>query len=91
MIRKITDKIKLPESTRIPFFGGWWYRVMLAIDNRSIVKEKLPENPLNTEERDEKITASLTSFPARIEYVAATSSPAWWTECIAGTTKAAMR
>ena len=69
MIRKITDKIKLPESTRIPFFGGWWYRVMLAIDNRSIVKEKLPENPLNTEERDEKITASLTSFPARIEYV----------------------
>ena len=69
MIRKITDKIKLPESLRIPLFAGWWYRAMLSIDNRSIVKEKLPEKPLNTEKRDIKITASLTSFPARIEYV----------------------
>ena len=69
MIRKIADKIKLPESLRIPFFGGVWYRIMLAAENRSIVKEKIPANPLNTEKRDIKITASLTSYPARMDYI----------------------
>ena len=69
MLRKITEFLKIPESIRIRFFGGIWYRLITKIDNISINHEKIPNNPLNTDKRDIKVTASLTSFPARIEYV----------------------
>ena len=69
MNRRITEFLKIPESVRVPVFGGIWYRFLNELDNKSIVKEKLPENALNTENRDKTVTASLTSFPARIEYV----------------------
>ena len=69
MNRKITEFLQIPESVRIPFFGGIWYRFITKLDNKTIKKEKLPANPLNTALRDEKIIVSLTSFPARINFV----------------------
>ena len=69
MNRKISERFKLPESVRIPFFGGRWYKFITWLENRSILKEKIPENPLNNEQRDEVVTVSLTSYPARIPYV----------------------
>ncbi|MBO4950846.1 MAG: glycosyltransferase family 2 protein [Clostridia bacterium] len=69
MNRRITEFLKIPESIRIPYFGGKWYCFLNWLDNKSIIREKLPENALNTEKRDETVTVSLTSFPARIEYV----------------------
>lgn len=69
MNRKLTELLKIPESVRIPFFGGKWYQFLNKLDNKSIEKEEVPDNALNTEARDETVTVSLTSFPARIEYV----------------------
>lgn len=69
MNRRITEFLKIPETVRIPWFGGVWYRFLTKLDNKSIRKEKLPENPLNKEPREEKVIVSLTSFPARIRYV----------------------
>lgn len=68
MNRKIVEFFKIPESIRIPFFGGINYRWSMKADNKSILKEKI-ENPLNKEKRDEVVIASLTSYPARIPYV----------------------
>ncbi len=69
MNRRFTEFLKIPESVRIPYFAGVIYRLMTKLDNKSVAKEKIPQNPLNTEKRDETVTVSLTSFPARIEYV----------------------
>ncbi len=69
MNRSLTEKLKLPESVRIPWFGGRWYQFLNKQDNKSIVASPIPVDPLNKEKRDIIVTASLTSFPARIEYV----------------------
>lgn len=69
MNRNLTEWLKLPESFRIPYFGGKWYRFLQKLDNKAIQKETLSGYVLNTEPREETVTASLTSFPARIEYV----------------------
>ena len=69
MDRNITEALKIPESVRVPIFGGLWYKLLCKLDNQSIRKEQLPENPLNTEEREEKVIVSLTSYPARIACV----------------------
>lgn len=69
MNRKISEFFKFPETVRIPFFGGRWYWFLANLENKSILKENLPENPLNTDEREEKVIVSLTSYPARIPYV----------------------
>ena len=69
MNRKISECFKLPESVRIPFFGGVWYRIITRLENNSILKEQIPDEPLNRETREEKVTVSLTSYPARIPYV----------------------
>lgn len=69
MNRNITEFLKIPEAVRIPVLGGILYRWFTKLDNRSIVKEELPETPLNMEEREEKVIVSLTSYPARISYV----------------------
>lgn len=69
MNRSITEILKIPESIRIPYFGGKIYSYLTKKDNESILKEQIPQNPLNTEKRDEIIIVSLTSYPARIEYV----------------------
>ncbi len=69
MNRNITELLKIPETVRIPWFGGVWYKFLSKLDNKTIKKEKLPEHPLNTKEREEKVIVSLTSFPARINCV----------------------
>ena len=68
-LRTFVEYIKLPESCNIPLFAGWWYKLTTLLDNRLILKETIPGNPLNVGNRSEKIIASLTSYPARIEYV----------------------
>lgn len=69
MNRNVTEFLKIPESVRIPYFGGKLYMLFNRLDNESILREKIPEEPLNTSERPEKVIASMTSYPARIEYV----------------------
>lgn len=69
MNRNITEFFQIPESVRVPVLGGILYRWFTKLDNKSIREEKIPENPLNTEEREEKVIVSLTSFPARIAFV----------------------
>lgn len=69
MNRKITEMLKIPESMRIPYFGGKWYQFLCKIDNKLIMEEKIQEKPLNKQKRKEKIIISLTSFPARINVV----------------------
>ena len=69
MNRNITEFFKIPEAVRIPILGGILYHWFTKLDNNSIRKEKLPQNPLNTEDRNEKVIVSLTSYPARIPYV----------------------
>lgn len=69
MNRRLTEWLKIPESIRVPYFGGVLYRYLTKLDNKIIAESKIPEQPLNQEKRDILVTASLTSFPARIEYV----------------------
>ena len=69
MNRNITEFLKIPEAVRVPYLGGKLYNLFNKMDNKSILKEKIPENPLNTEKRDEVVIVSLTSYPARISYV----------------------
>lgn len=69
MNRNITEFFQIPEAIRVPVLGGILYRWFVKLDNKSILKEKLPENPLNTEQREERVIVSLTSYPARISYV----------------------
>ncbi len=69
MNRSFIEFIKIPEGIRIPYFGGVWLRFVDKLCNKSILTEQLPENPLNTEPRDEIVIASLTSYPKRISTV----------------------
>lgn len=69
MNRELLEALKIPESIRIPYFGGKLYNLFNKIDNKSILQEKIPEKPLNTEQRNEVVIVSLTSYPARISYV----------------------
>ena len=69
MNREFIEAIKIPESIRVPFFGGKWYSFLTKLENKSIREEILPEKPLNTEKREKKIIATLTTYPARIDCV----------------------
>ena len=69
MNRRLIEKLKFPESIRIPYFGGLSYRFFSKLDNRAVTETEIPAQPLNTQPREKLVTASLTSFPARIEYV----------------------
>lgn len=69
MNRNITEFLKIPEAVRVPYFGGKLYNLFNRMDNKSILKEEIPQNPLNTRVRAEKVIVSLTSYPARINYV----------------------
>lgn len=66
MNRDFLEVIKIPETVRIPYFGGKWFKFMNYLANKIIRKEVLPEQPLNTEPREEKVIATLTTYPARI-------------------------
>lgn len=69
MIRVFLEKIKLVESHNIPILSGIWYSVISKLENKLILCEKIPQNPLNQKKRDEIVIASLTSYPARINHV----------------------
>ena len=69
MDRRITERMKFAEGTRIPVLGGLWYRWLVRADNRDILRASIPAGPLNGDPRPEKILCSLTSYPARIAYV----------------------
>ena len=69
MNRNVTEKMKIYETMRIPILGGLWYRFISSLEMNSIEKEQIKEFPLNKKGREEVVIASLTSFPARIEYV----------------------
>ena len=66
MTHDFLEVLKIPETVRIPYFGGKWFKFMNYLANKIIRKEVLPEHPLNTEPRTEKVIATLTTFPARI-------------------------
>lgn len=63
------EYFKLPAGVKIPYFGGLLYRTLSMIENRYIRTVALPETPLNLQARPNKIIASLTTFPARVEEV----------------------
>ena len=69
MNRRILEKVKIPEAIRVPFLGGKIYQYLSKKENGLIQTECISENALNSEKRTEKVIASMTSFPARIEYV----------------------
>lgn len=69
MNREFLEALKIPETIRIPFVGGKWYQYLTKLENKSIREEALPKNPLNTEKREKKIIATLTTYPARINCV----------------------
>ncbi len=69
MNRRLTEMLRIPESIRVPYLGGVLYRYFTKLDNKIIAESEIPAQPLNQEARDIIITASLTSFPARINYV----------------------
>lgn len=69
MDRNLTEKLKLYETLRIPVLGGLWHRLITRLELESIKKEKVEDYPLNKEKREKVVIASLTSFPARIEWV----------------------
>lgn len=68
MIRFL-DFFKIPEGVRVPFVGGILYRVVSALQRWYIRSLRIDKLSLNTLPREETITVSLTSFPARIETV----------------------
>ena len=69
MIRTLIDWLKIPESIRIPYFGGVWYRFLSFLDNKMIAREETARYSLNDTDREERVIVSLTSYPARINYV----------------------
>ncbi len=69
MNRRVIEKLKLYESAKIPYFAGLSYRLFSKLENNVLNNCEIPSQPLNKEERDITVIVSLTSFPARIEYV----------------------
>ena len=69
MNQRLIERLKIPESIRIPYFAGLSYRFFSRMENQIVSNCDIPEQPLNTEYREERIIASMTSFPARIAYV----------------------
>lgn len=67
--RSFLERFKLIESWHIPGISGFWYSFMSSLDNKIILQERIPENPLNKIKRNEIVIASLTSYPARINFV----------------------
>ena len=59
------DRMKVPEGVRVPYLGGRAYAAATAIERRTIEKLPFEGLGLNHSPRAEKITVSLTTFPAR--------------------------
>lgn len=69
MDRRTIERLKIPESLRIPYIGGIIYKYLSGKENKEIRDSIIPSDALNHEKRDLFVTASMTSFPARIDYV----------------------
>lgn len=68
-MRRIIEYLKIPESIRIPLLGGISYNLLMSLDNKIIVGQKIRKNALNKEKRNITVIASMTSFPTRIKFV----------------------
>lgn len=66
---KNLDKFKLPEGVKVKYVGGLLYRFISKLERKHIKNLKIDDFKLNSKKRDETITVSLTSFPARINVV----------------------
>lgn len=66
---KTLDCFKLPEGVRIPFLGGKIYNFISKLQRKCIRELSVDGLSLNSTPREKKIIVSLTSFPARIDYV----------------------
>ena len=69
MLLRFYEFLKIPEGRRVPVLKKYWQEAINGLVVRYIQKKKIPLEPLNTQERKEKVIASLTSFPARIDCV----------------------
>ena len=69
MGRRFVERLKLHEDCRVPVLGGILYNFWNEYDNQSILSERIPDAPLNREKREEVVTVSMTSYPARIHCV----------------------
>lgn len=69
MFLRILDFLNPSEGRPIPVIGKYWRRFVTYLFNKAIKKTKLPRTTLNDKPRKEKVIASLTSFPTRINYV----------------------
>ena len=69
MKRRTIEKLKIPEAVRVPIMGGFVYKSLSKLENEAIAKAPLGGFMLNKGQRSLKVTASMTSFPARINFV----------------------
>ena len=67
MLLRVYEFLKIPEGRPIKFVGKYWRKFIDSLVVSYIKKKQIPSKPLNKEEREEKVIASLTSFPARID------------------------
>ncbi len=63
MNRRQLEKLKIPESVRVPILGGKIYQYLVRKENDLIQTESIHKSALNSEKRTEKVIASMTSFP----------------------------
>lgn len=69
MKMSLSERLMIPESVRIPFFGGVLYRALSRYARKQVRKIDISSLSLNKEPRDTTLTFTLTSFPARIDTV----------------------
>ena len=67
--RVFIEKIKMVESIRVPILGKYWFQSLSKLEQKVLDKESIPLQPLNQTQRDTVVICSMTSFPARINYV----------------------
>lgn len=70
MILQLCEFLKFPEWRKVPVIKPLWEHFLSFVEVSYIKNAKIPEHPLNSDKRDEKVIVSLTSFPARIDIAA---------------------
>ncbi len=69
MKMSFSERLMIPESVRIPYFGGVLYRALSRYARKQVRKINIADLSLNKVPRDTTLTFTLTSFPARIDTV----------------------
>ncbi len=64
-----SERLMIPESVRIPYFGGVLHRALSRYARKQVRKIDISSLSLNKEPRETTLTFTLTSFPARINTV----------------------